>query len=124
MNLIERIEENYCNAGKVEVLFPELDKDPGDATVYFPPVTVADEEKASELVKDAGSNLEFHVQLIIIKAVNSKGEKVFKQTDKIALMTKTKSSYISRMIHAMGADSVEKKKENSTETSEPEIDTE
>jgi len=113
MSLIDKAIKDFEGTEKQKIEVPEWGDKSGPAIIYFSPITVADEEKALALCGGADvSQIELGVQLLVLKAMDEAGKKCFAQADKGDLIQRTKSKTIGRLIAAMGADSVEKKKEN------------
>ena len=96
MNIVERVKAHFDSQEVKRIEVPEWADEEGNATIlYCQPFTLADRKKLSRLAAD--DDLEFIARLVIMKAEDENGEKVFDLSHKPILMNKADPNVISRI---------------------------
>ena len=101
MKIIDRAKSHFENLGVQSIEVPEWEDDKGQATViYWNPITLAEKKKLfnkTENLNDAG----LLADVVIMKAIDQDGNKIFSLEDKLAIMHKVDSDVLSRLAVAM-----------------------
>jgi hypothetical protein len=83
MRLIDKVVQHYDAKGKLKIEVPEWADEEFDGCIYYTPVTLIERNKLMpELKKE---NLDFIVAVIVMKAEDEDGNKLFDLKDKLKL---------------------------------------
>jgi hypothetical protein len=96
MKLIDRAKSHFESLGVQSMDIPEWkDEDNNPSVIYWNPITLSEKNKLfkkSDNLNDVG----ILADIIVMKAIDKDGNKLFILEDKIALMHKTDSDVLSR----------------------------
>ena len=96
MSILNRVTTHFDSYTTKRIEVPEWKDEKGQATIIFAePLTLADRKTLSKFAGDDDS--EFIVRLIIMKATDSDGNKMFDLGDKPVLMRKADPVIIARI---------------------------
>ena len=112
MNVIDRAKSHFESLGTQSIEVPEWKDDDGKPTIiYWNPITLSEKNKLFKK-SDNLSDVSILADILIMKALDKDGNKVFTLEDKIALMHKVDSDVLSRlataMVQAISVDEVKK----------------
>ena len=112
MNVIDRAKSHFESLGTQSIEVPEWKDDDGKPTiVYWNPITLSEKNKLFKK-SDNLSDVSILADILIMKALDKDGNKVFNLEDKIPLMHKVDSDVLSRlataMVQAISVDEVKK----------------
>jgi len=112
MNVIDRAKSHFESLGTQSIEVPEWKDDDGKPTiVYWNPITLSEKNKLFKK-SDNLSDVSILADILIMKALDKDGNKVFTLEDKIPLMHKVDSDVLSRlatsMVQAISVDEVKK----------------
>jgi len=112
MNVIDRAKSHFESLGTQSIEVPEWKDDDGKPTiVYWNPITLSEKNKLFKK-SDNLSDVSILADILIMKALDKDGNKVFTLEDKIVLMHKVDSDVLSRlataMVQAISVDEVKK----------------
>ena len=101
MDAIDLVRDHFASLGtrKIEVLEWKL-------TVYAAPVTLAEKNRLYKKSKE--SDMELLVDLLIMKATDANGQKLFTLEHKPTLLNKADSNVVGRVANAILADEAPK----------------
>jgi hypothetical protein len=99
MRAIDCVRQAYLASGRREIPVPEWSTDEHNFTIYFTPITPAEEEAIR--VRDPKPGAEYNVAVIIQKAHDAHGQPLFTWGDKHALMTSCDYLTIIRLVNEM-----------------------
>ena len=101
MKLIDRAKSHFESLGVQHIEVEEWkDEDNNPSVIYWNPITLSEKNKLfkkSDNLNDVG----ILADIIVMKAIDKDGKKLFTLEDKIALMHKTDSDVLSRIATAM-----------------------
>ena len=101
MKIIDRAKSHFESLGVQSMEVPEWEHDKGQPTViYWNPITLAEKKKLfnkTENINDAG----LLADVVIMKAIDKNGEKIFSLEDRLAIMHKVDSDVLSRIAVTM-----------------------
>jgi hypothetical protein len=101
MKVIDRAKSHFESLGVQNVSVPEWKDDDGNATViYWNPITLSEKNKLfkkSDNLNDVG----ILADVVVMKALDKDGKKMFTLEDKLALLHKVDSDVLSRLATAM-----------------------
>ena len=101
MSVIDRAKSHFESLGTQSMEVPEWKDDDGNPTViYWNPITLAEKKRLfqkSDNLNDVG----ILADIILMKAIDKDGKKLFTLEDKIALMHKVDSDVMSRIATSM-----------------------
>lgn len=101
MKIIDRAKSHFESLGVQSIEVPEWEDEKGQPTViYWNPITLAEKKKLfnkTENLNDAG----LLADVVIMKAIDKDGNKIFTIEDKIPIMHKVDSDVLSRIAVAM-----------------------
>ena len=110
MSVIDRAKNHFENLGVQSIEVPEWkDNDDKPTIIYWNPITLAEKNK---LLKVSGNlnDVSLLADILIMKALDKDGKKLFTLEDKIALMHKTDpdvlTSIANKMVAAISPDEV------------------
>lgn len=101
MDAIDLVREHFASLGTKRIEVPEW-----KLVVYSSPVTLAEKNKLYR--KSRENDMELLVDLLIMKATNEQGEKLFSIDHKITLLNKADSTVVARVANAILADDAPK----------------
>lgn len=101
MDAIDLVREHFASLGTRKIEVPEW-----KLTIYATPVTLA--EKSRLYKKSRENDMDLLVDLLVMKAQNEKGEKLFTIEHKATLLNKADSNIIGRVANAILADDAPK----------------
>ncbi len=101
MDAIDLVREHFAALGTRKIEVPEW-----KLTIHATPVTLA--EKSRLYKKSRENDMDLLVDLLIMKAQNEKGEKLFNVDHKATLLNKADSNVIGRVANAILADDAPK----------------
>jgi hypothetical protein len=112
MNIIDRAKSHFESLGTQSIEVPEWKDDDGKPTIiYWNPITLSEKNKLFKK-SDNLSDVSILADILIMKALDKDGNKVFTLEDKIPLMHKVDSDVLSRlatsMVQAISVDEVKK----------------
>jgi hypothetical protein len=97
MDAIELIREHFASLGNRSIDVPEW-----KLTVYATPVTLAEKNRLYRKAKD--SDMELLVDVLILKATDKNGEKLFNADHRMTLLHKADSNVIARVANFILSD--------------------
>lgn len=96
MRVIDQATNHYANQEKLIISVPEWETE-----IHVLPMTMAEINMIQSISKKNSSNIEQAANLIIIKARDAGGNRLFKLEDKAALMEKVDYKVIARIAEAI-----------------------
>jgi hypothetical protein len=97
MDAIDLVREHFNSLGTKRIEVPEW-----KLVVYSTPVTLGEKNKLYK--KSVESNMELLVDILILKATNEQGEKLFTIEHKPTLLNKADSNVVARVANAILSD--------------------
>lgn len=101
MDPIDLVREHFASLGTRKIEVPEW-----KLTVYASPVTLAEKNRLYKKSKE--SDMELLVDLLIMKATDANGQKLFNIDHKPTLLNKADSNVVGRVANAILADEAPK----------------
>jgi hypothetical protein len=101
MDPIDLVREHFASLGTRKIEVPEW-----KLTVYAAPVTLAEKNRLYKKSKE--SDMELLVDLLIMKATDANGQKLFTLEHKPTLLNKADSNVVARVSNAILADEAPK----------------
>jgi len=101
MDAIDLVREHFASLGTRKIEVPEW-----KLTVYAAPVTLAEKNRLYKKSKE--SDMELLVDLLIMKATDANGQKLFTLEHKPTLLNKADSNVVGRVANAILADEAPK----------------
>lgn len=101
MDPIDLVREHFASLGTRKIEVPEW-----KLTVYAAPVTLAEKNRLYKKSKE--SDMELLVDLLIMKATDANGQKLFNIDHKPTLLNKADSNVVGRVANAILADEAPK----------------
>lgn len=101
MDPIDLVREHFASLGTRKIEVPEW-----KLTVYAAPVTLAEKNRLYKKSKE--SDMELLVDLLIMKATDANGQKLFTLEHKPTLLNKADSNVVARVANAILADDAPK----------------
>ncbi len=101
MDPIDLVREHFASLGTRKIEVPEW-----KLTVYAAPVTLAEKNRLYKKSKE--SDMELLVDLLIMKATDANGQKLFTLEHKPTLLNKADSNVVARVANAILADEAPK----------------
>lgn len=95
MGVLDRAVEHFDGLGTGSFEVPEWVEDGKPCVIYHTAFTVAEKKKLYKFAKE--DDLEFLVRVVILKALDKNGEKLFDVGDKVTLMNRVSSDIIERV---------------------------
>ena len=112
MDLIERIKAHYDGLGRKRIEVPEWGDEHGPLVIYARPMTLREKNRIFGRA-EKGASLEALADLVILKAEDEEGRKLFRPEDRLALITHAEADVIARVAAEISAvDSVEDHEKN------------
>lgn len=99
MRPIDFVRQAFQALGRREIPVPEWSTDDYPFTIYFTPITPAEEEAIR--ARDPKPGAEYNVAVLIQKAQDAQGQPLFTWGDKYALMTSCDYLTIIRIVNEM-----------------------
>ena len=97
MDAIDLVREHFASLGTKRIEVPEW-----KLVVYSSPVTLAEKNKLYR--KSRENDMELLVDILVMKASNENGEKLFNMDNKITLLNKADSNVVARVANAILSD--------------------
>lgn len=104
MDAIDLIKEHFASLGTKKIEVPEW-----KLTVYATPVTLSEKNRLYRKSRD--SDMELLVDILIMKACDANGQKLFTLEHKITLLNRADSNVLARVANAILADEAPKAEE-------------
>jgi hypothetical protein len=104
MDAIDRIKEHFSSLGTKKIEVPEW-----KLTVYATPVTLSEKNRLYRKSRD--SDMELLVDILIMKACDESGQKLFTLDHKITLLNRADSNVLARVANAILSDEAPKAEE-------------
>lgn len=101
MDPIDLVREHFASLGTRKIEVPEW-----KLTIYAGPVTLAEKNRLYRKSKD--SDMELLVDLLILKACDANGQKLFNVDHKPTLLNKADSNVVGRVANAILAEEAPK----------------
>lgn len=101
MDAIDLVRDHFASLGTRKIEVPEW-----KLTVYAAPVTLAEKNRLYRKSKE--SDMELLVDLLIMKATDANGQKLFNIDHKPTLLNKADSNVVARVANAILADEAPK----------------
>lgn len=101
MDPIDLVREHFASLGTRKIEVPEW-----KLTIYAAPVTLAEKNRLYKKSKE--SDMELLVDLLIMKATDANGQKLFTLDHKPTLLNKADSNVVGRVANAILADEAPK----------------
>lgn len=115
MSIIEQAIEHYSNQDRLVISVPEWGSKDNPLEIHVFPMTMAEVNLIQRIARKNASNIEHAANIIIVKARDKNGNRLFKLEDRDALMQKVDYRVVSRIaenIEAKFFSSVEEQKGN------------
>ena len=101
MSILDRAKTHFENIGVQSIEVPEWKDEDGKPTViYWNPINLFEKNKLFKK-SDNLSDVSILADIVVMKALDQDGKKLFKLDDKMDLMTKVDSDVLSRIATAM-----------------------
>ena len=101
MSILDRAKTHFENIGVQSIEVPEWKDEDGKASViYWNPINLYEKNKLFKK-SDNLSDVSILADIVVMKALDQDGKKLFKLDDKMDLMTKVDSDVLSRIATAM-----------------------
>jgi hypothetical protein len=97
MSVIERAKAHFKSLTTKVIEVPEWGDETGPLLIYVEPFTLKDKAKLQAVSRSSGSDVDALVELIVLKALDSAGDKMFKIDDKHALRNSVDANIIERI---------------------------
>jgi len=97
MGVIDRVTAHYKEQQRLEVLVPEWGDDSGPLVVYVHPMTMAEVNMMKKIASKKASNIEQAANIIVVKAKDANGQRLFKLNDRDKLMQECDYKVVSRI---------------------------
>lgn len=97
MSVIERAKAHFKSLTTKVIEVPEWGDENGPLLIYVEPFTLKDKAKLQAVSRSSGSDVDALVELIVLKALDSAGDKMFKIDDKHALRNSVDANIIERI---------------------------
>ena len=112
MKVIDRAKSHFESLGVQNISVPEWKDEDGNATVvYWNPITLSEKNKLFKK-SDNLNDVSILADIVVMKAIDKDGNKLFTLEDKLALMHKVDSDVLSKiataMVQAINPDQVKK----------------
>lgn len=101
MEAIDLVREHFASLGIKRIEVPEW-----KLTIHSTPVTLAEKNKLYR--KSRENDMELLVDILILKAIDAKGEKMFNVDHRLTLLHKADSNIIARVANAILAEDAPK----------------
>ena len=101
MKIIDRAKTHFESLGVQSIEVPEWKDEDGKPTIiYWNPITLSEKNKLFKK-SDNMSDVSILADIVLMKALDKNGNKVFTLEDKLALMRKVDSDVLSKVATAM-----------------------
>ena len=101
MDAIDLVREHFASIGLKRIEVPEW-----KLTVFAAPMTLAEKNKLYK--KSRENDMELLVDILILKACNEQGEKLFNIDNRLVLLNKADSNVVARVANAILSDDAPK----------------
>lgn len=115
MSIIEQAIEHYQTQEKLVISVPEWGSKDNPLEIHVFPMTMAEVNLIQRIARKNASNIEHAANIIIVKARDKNGNRLFKLEDRDALMQKVDYRVVSRIAESIEAkffSSIEEQKGN------------
>jgi hypothetical protein len=115
MSIIEQAIEHYQSQERLVISVPEWSSADNPLQIYVFPMTMAEVNLIQKIARKNASNIEHAANIIIVKARDKNGNRLFKLEDRDALMQKVDYRVVSKIAESIEArffGSVEEQKGN------------
>ena len=99
MNILDNAKNHFDNLGTKKIEVPEWGDENGPAFIYAEPCTLADKGKIKK--RSEKDEIDALAYILILKAQDAQGNKLFTLEDKHALKTKVDPDVLSRIASEM-----------------------
>lgn len=103
MSIIEQAVAHYETQEKLVILVPEWGTKDNPLQIHVFPMTMAEVNMIQRISKKNASNIEHAANIIVIKARDAEGKRLFKLEDKDALMEKADYRVVARITEEIEA---------------------
>ena len=101
MSILDRAKTHFENIGIQSIEVPEWSDDDGKpAIIFWNPINLYEKNKLFKK-SDNLNDVSILADIVVMKALDKDGKKIFKLDDKMELMTKVDSDVLSRVATAM-----------------------
>ena len=101
MSILDRAKSHFENIGVQSIEVPEWKDEDGKPTIIFwNPINLFEKNKLFKK-SDNMSDVSILADIVVMKALDKDGKKIFKLDDKMELMTKVDSDVLSRIATSM-----------------------
>lgn len=97
MKAIERAKAHFKSLTTKVIEVPEWGDETGPLMVYVEPFTLKDKSKLQSVSRASGSDVDALVELIVLKALDANGDKLFTIEDKPALRNMVDATVLERI---------------------------
>jgi molybdopterin-guanine dinucleotide biosynthesis protein A len=97
MGVIDRATAHYKKQDRLEVLVPEWGEESDPLVVYVHPMTMAEVNMMKKIASKKASNIEQAANIIVVKAKDADGNRLFKLGDRDRLMQECDYKVVSRI---------------------------
>jgi hypothetical protein len=97
MSIIDQAIEHYQTQEKLIILVPEWGTKDNPLEIHVFPITMAEVNMIQRIARKNASNIEHAANIIIVKARDKDGNRLFKLEDREALMQKVDYRVVSRI---------------------------
>lgn len=97
MSVINTVAKHYASQQKLVIFVPEWGQGEHSLEMHILPMTMADVNMMQKLASKNASNLEQAVNIIIVKAKNKEGKRIFSLKDRDTLMEQADYKVIARI---------------------------
>lgn len=101
MSIIDQASKHFETQEKLVISVPEWGINGQSLEIYVFPMTMADINMIQRMTKKDANSVEHAANIIIVKARDSEGNRLFKLEDKDSLMNKTDYRVIFRIVEAI-----------------------
>ncbi|SHE68098.1 hypothetical protein SAMN02745157_0699 [Kaistia soli DSM 19436] len=102
MNIIDRVQRHYDDLGRKSIDVPEWGEDNTPLKIYWTPLTALQHRKI--VTGEDGRTAKLLVSVLIMKAEDGDGRRIFKEEDRGVLMSKVDLHVITRVANAILAE--------------------
>lgn len=97
MRAIDRAVAHYKKRKNIEISVPEWGDEKGPLIIYMTPLSISDMNAIRAMSKKNDAESVFAVNLIVMKATDKQGERLFSVNDRESLITQCDQSVIERI---------------------------
>ena len=97
MNVINRATAHYASQERLIISVPEWGKSDNPLEIHVLPMTMSEVNMMSKIASKKASNIEQAANIIVVKAKDKDGKRLFSVTDRDKLMQETDYRVVSRI---------------------------